>query len=90
MYLRSKHLVVAALAQMYRQAEVIPPILVMFAGINGSGRSIMTQAFRGRGLFPANYINPDEIAKNLLGTNEQIEYQAVQMATFLIILKQLS
>jgi predicted ABC-type ATPase len=45
---------------------VSPPIFLMFAGPNGSGKSTITEAFRDRGLFPANYVNADEIAKTLL------------------------
>jgi predicted ABC-type ATPase len=60
--------------------ELSPPIFLMFAGPNGSGKSTITQAFRDRGLFPANYVNADEIAKTLLGSSEEIGYQAAQMA----------
>jgi predicted ABC-type ATPase len=59
---------------------VSPPIFLMFAGPNGSGKSTITEAFRDRGLFPANYVNADEIAKTLLGSSEEIGYQAAQMA----------
>jgi predicted ABC-type ATPase len=59
---------------------VSPPIFLMFAGPNGSGKSTITQAFRDRGLFPANYVNADEIAKTLLGSSAEIGYQAAQMA----------
>ena len=52
----------------------------MFAGPNGSGKSTITQAFRDRGLFPANYVNADEIARTLAGSLEEIGYQAAQMA----------
>jgi predicted ABC-type ATPase len=61
-------------------AAVSPPIFLMFAGPNGSGKSTITQAFRDRGLFPANYVNADEIAKTLVGSSEEIGYQAAQMA----------
>jgi predicted ABC-type ATPase len=60
--------------------ELSPPIFLMFAGPNGSGKSTITQAFRDRGLFPSNYVNADEIAKTLLGSSEEIGYQAAQMA----------
>ena len=52
----------------------------MFAGPNGSGKSTITQAFRDRGLLPANYVNADEIALTLAGSLEEIGYQAAQMA----------
>jgi ABC-type Mn2+/Zn2+ transport system ATPase subunit len=35
-------------------AAVGSPIFLMLAGPNGSGKSTITQAFRDRGLFPAN------------------------------------
>ena len=44
----------------------------MFAGPNGSGKSTITQAFRDRGLLPANYVNADEIALTLAGSLEEI------------------
>lgn len=40
-------------------AGVSPPIFLMFAGPNGSGKSTITEAFRDRGLFPANYVNAE-------------------------------
>ena len=61
-------------------AAIIPPVFLMFAGPNGSGKSTITQAFRDRGLIPANYVNADEIAKTLAGSLEEIGYQAAQMA----------
>lgn len=61
-------------------AAVNSPIFLMFAGPNGSGKSTITQAFRGRGLFPVNYVNADEIAKTLVGSSDEIGYQAAQMA----------
>jgi predicted ABC-type ATPase len=61
-------------------AAVIPPVFLMFAGPNGSGKSTITQAFRDRGLFPANYVNADDIARTLAGSLEEIGYQAAQMA----------
>jgi predicted ABC-type ATPase len=61
-------------------AAVSPPVFLMFAGPNGSGKSTITQAFRDRGLLPANYVNADEIALTLAGGLEEIGYQAAQMA----------
>jgi predicted ABC-type ATPase len=61
-------------------AAVSSPIFLMFAGPNGSGKSTITQAFRDRGLFPANYVNADEIATTLVGSSEEIGYQAAQIA----------
>jgi predicted ABC-type ATPase len=61
-------------------AAVSPPVFLMFAGPNGSGKSTITQAFRDRGLLPANYVNADEIALTLAGSLEEIGYQAAQMA----------
>ena len=61
-------------------ARVDPPIFLMFAGPNGSGKSTITQAFRARGLFPANYINADEIATTIAGNSPDIVYQAARIA----------
>jgi predicted ABC-type ATPase len=61
-------------------AAIIPPVFLMFAGPNGSGKSTITQAFRDRGLFPANYVNADDIARTLAGSLEEIGYRAAQMA----------
>ncbi|MEC4881243.1 MAG: hypothetical protein SAL70_07830 [Scytonema sp. PMC 1070.18] len=45
------------------------PKLVVFAGPNGSGKSTITNTLRETANFPANYINPDEIALTLTENN---------------------
>jgi predicted ABC-type ATPase len=54
------------------------PKLVVFAGPNGSGKSTITSTFRESADFPANYINPDEIALTL--TEENPKRRAYQAA----------
>ncbi|KYC42305.1 hypothetical protein WA1_20235 [Scytonema hofmannii PCC 7110] len=57
------------------------PKLVVFAGPNGSGKSTITNILRETANFPANYINPDEIALTLRENNPNRKaYQAAQIA----------
>lgn len=57
------------------------PKLVVFAGPNGSGKSTITNTLRETANFPANYINPDEIALTLTENNPNRKaYQAAIIA----------
>ncbi len=58
------------------------PTLVIFAGPNGSGKSTITTNFQQKSNFPANYINPDEIALTLNEENpNRRAYQAAIIAS---------
>jgi predicted ABC-type ATPase len=48
------------------------PKLVIFAGPNGSGKSTITATFKESAGFPNNYINPDDIARNLVDENRTV------------------
>ncbi len=61
-------------------STVESPILLMFAGPNGSGKSTITEVFKRQSLLPKNYVNADEIAKNLLGEPIEIANRAMQIA----------
>lgn len=61
-------------------SEVLAPRLVMFAGPNGSGKSTITPIFQAQADFPANYINPDEIALSLGGNTMERAYEASAIA----------
>ncbi len=52
----------------------------MFAGPNGSGKSTITPIFQEIADFPANYINPDEIALSLGGNIMERAYEASAIA----------
>ena len=46
------------------------PFLLMVAGPNGSGKTTLTQWLRERGIELGDYINPDDIARELDGADD--------------------
>ncbi|MCD5327906.1 AAA family ATPase [Chromobacterium piscinae] len=59
-----------------------PVSLVVIAGPNGSGKTTLTDWLRhqGRLQIPANYVNPDEIAKTLPGSEDERNRTAQRLA----------
>lgn len=47
------------------------PVLAIFCGPNGSGKSTLTKEIRRRGIDLGTYINPDDIAAELIGSLEE-------------------
>ena len=62
--------------------EVLPaePYLVMVAGPNGSGKTTLTNLLRRDGIVFGEYINPDDIARSLLGIHPDPVRQAQNIA----------
>lgn len=56
------------------------PVLLMIAGPNGSGKSTLTRQLRADGVDLGTYINPDEIATKLLGTDSDKALDAQRIA----------
>ena len=56
------------------------PKLILIAGPNGSGKSTLTRTLQNQGMDFGIYINPDEIAKLLTGSDLQNAKQAQKIA----------
>ncbi|PSB58221.1 zeta toxin family protein [Chamaesiphon polymorphus] len=58
------------------------PLLIAIVGVNGAGKSTITARLRQEPGFPANYVNPDEIALTLTDIADPIDrsYTAARKA----------
>jgi predicted ABC-type ATPase/S-adenosylmethionine/arginine decarboxylase-like enzyme len=58
----------------------VRPTLIVIAGPNGSGKTSLTQFLQRQGYDFGEYINPDDIAKDLTGTNAERVRRAQALA----------
>lgn len=56
------------------------PRLILIAGPNGSGKSTLTRMMKDQGMEFGIYVNPDDIAKTLTGSDLQNALKAQKMA----------
>ncbi|WP_086933353.1 zeta toxin family protein [Agarilytica rhodophyticola] len=56
------------------------PRLILIAGPNGSGKSTLTRMMKSQGMDFGIYVNPDDIAETLTGSDLQNAFKAQKMA----------